>query len=181
MQRWEMTHLQREATTKRATLDGLNAALGNLETMLGEAQEFEGAYSERLADVERRISLVARGYALASPSVVQEGDPVEYERLVGERNAIERQRDAAMARVTTERSQGPNTLRFCALRSDDIIRRRQQVVAARDEVARELADIDARLSPGEIVQTGQPADEYLAIRQRIAEGRARSTDPLPAS
>lgn len=143
--------------------------------MHAEALDFEGYFNERLAEAERRLSEVATLYGADGngPYIVQKGASAEYERRLGERQQIECERDEERARRTTTGTDGYHTLRFCELRPDDVIGKRARVIIARDQVARELAEIEAQLSPGEMVQAGTPAADYLAHRERVATLRER--------
>lgn len=172
---WRLNKLQREAQAKRDQLDHLNRTIEGLDAMLEEAQDFDGHFAQKLADAEQRIQAVSTVYDgnASAPFVLRRGNEAERERLIGERQVIERERDEERARRTTTGSDGVHTLSFCALDPGDVIRRRARVVIARDQVARELAEIEEQMTPGELVQSGVEAPDYAEHRERVAAIRER--------
>lgn len=175
---WRLNKLQREAQGLRERLDHLNRTIEGLGAMLEEARSFEGYFGKKIADAERRLFEVSPKYLPDAPVVINwpsAADQVEAERLRAEIGTIEREREEERARRTTTGSDGFRTLTFCALRSHDVITRRGQIIIARDQIARELADVESQMTPGEIVQSGIPAGEYVEHRERVQALRQSSS------
>jgi hypothetical protein len=176
---WRLNQQQREAVAKREQLAALNAQIERLGIMLAEAQAFEGHFAERLAEANRyafevgpRVD-VNMGMDYGFPYWKHPGHPAEYERRTAVVADIEREQDEERARRTTTAQDGPHLLQFCALRSGDVQKKLDRAVMARDAVARELADSEGRLSPGQLVQAGVAAGEYVEHRQRVQALRER--------
>lgn len=172
---WKLNKLQREAQAKREQLDLLNRTIQGLDAMLEEARSFEGHFAEKLAAADRRIREVATlfGSDVAGPYIVQKGDPAECERRQGEREAIEREKAEEMARRTHTSYDSGSKLTFCELSPHDVIGQRARIVVFRDRVARELADVEAQMTPGELVESGVPAADYAEHRERVQALRER--------
>jgi hypothetical protein len=177
---WRLSQQQREAVAKREQLAARNAEIERLGIMLAEAQAFEGHFAERLAEANRyafevgpRVD-VNMGMDYGFPYWKDPSHPAEYERRKARVQAIERERDDERARHTTVAFDGFYTLSFCALNPRDVQQKLERAVMARDAVARELADSEGRLSPGQLVQAGVPAPEFTEHRRGVAAARARA-------
>jgi hypothetical protein len=177
---WRLSQLQREAQAKREQLDNLNTYIVRLDAMLAEANSFEGHFNERLAEANRRAFEVAPrvdvnvGMAFSFPYHVHPDHHDEHERRQARIREIEHEREEERARRTTTSHDGAGfTLSFCELDPGDISRKRSRLVMTRDAIARELAEIEAQLTPGQLVESGMPADEYVEHRQRVAALRER--------
>lgn len=174
---WRLSQLQREAQAKRGQLDALNAQIERLGAMLAEARSFSGHFNERLAEANRRCAEVGQrvdvgtGGFFGMPYHIHPDHPAELERRLDVVRGIEGERSAERERRTTTVQHGPHTLSLCELDPGDVITKRAHVVIRRDQVARELAAIEAQMSPGELVQSGVEAPDLAEHRQRVAKLR----------
>ena len=174
---WMTGKLQREAADKRALLDRLNAAIARTEEMLSEALAFAGFYGDRLAEIDRELGKVVPLFDAQFAHQVRFPTDAQRQReeaLRAQREVVEREMAAERAKRTTVSTDTAGLeLRFCELDISHVTGRRDRLVMARDEVQRELADIEGKLTPGQLVQSGVPAAEYLEHRSRVESLRER--------
>lgn len=156
---WRTADQVRIVQGKRREISVLDAQIAEAERDLATAQSFEGEFSQRLADVERRIGAASNGYSLNAGLVRKaEGEPGDRDRLIDERSGIENERDAQIRAHTVTSADGAGfALSYCPLRTMDVRRRLHHLGAVRGRVAQELADLEGTLSAGELVQSGVPA------------------------
>lgn len=171
---WRLGEAQRAAQTKRRQLEALDEQLRNMETLLSEAQAFESEYEQRIGDVERQISAIVPGYSLYG-GIVRAGDPSragelgplrdQLAALIGERDrALAARRVQAVDPISRDRSWSP----LCSAQVDA---RLMNLRIVRAMAANELDEIESKLSPGELVQSGVPAGDYSDHRERVARLR----------
>jgi hypothetical protein len=170
---WKTSELQRQATAKRNDLEALNGYIDRLGVMLAEANEFQDYYEQRITAIQDRMALVGPLFRAEDGSPARTVSPAqaaEYQRLRADLAATERECMETMARRTTTADDGlPRSI--CELVPGNIVRKRSQIIISRDAVARELAEIEAALTPGQLVQSGRPAAEYTEVRERVAKLR----------
>lgn len=171
MSNWRLTEAQTTVAAKRREIDVFNAEIGTLEGMLATARSFEGEYSERIGAIEGRMaSLKLRGYEMGS----EHGRPVllgqkeaarRYEELEGELAAVQAERNREKAART-----GPDG--FCTVSVLAIEKKLRYWRTVRGVAQEELRNLEAKLTPGQLVQTGKPAPDYQAHRERVNALRA---------
>jgi hypothetical protein len=170
---WRAADQTRTVQGKRAALATVDAQIADVEHDLEMARSFEGEFAARIASAERRVAEVSTAIALDG-TLMRRGDEAERSRTTAESSASRRERDDQIAaRTITSRDQLGRELRYCPLRTHDVSKRLGHLRAVRGRIERELADLEGRMSPGQIVQSGVPAAEYEERRQRVAALRER--------
>jgi hypothetical protein len=169
---WRAADQIRTVQGKRRAIEVLGAQIAEAERDLDIALAFEGEYNGRLNDIERRIGAASNGYSPYAGLVwVANGE--DREALIAERDAIEREKaDAIADRTVTSADAAGFRLSYCPVRVNDVQKRLRHLRTAREMKARELADLEGTLSPGLMCESGIPAPDYVAHRERVEAGRA---------
>lgn len=179
---WRTADRIRIVQGKRRAIAVLDAQIAETEQDLATALTFEGEFSERLADVGRRISQVKPGYSPYLGQVKAAGGTgADLVRLESERSVIERERDDELVAKTEASTDGAGfRITYCRLRVTDVKQRLTALGAVRGRIAQELADLEGQLTPGQMVQSGVPAPDYTEHRERVERLRAQVSAGGPA-
>lgn len=173
---WRASEAQRAALTKRAELEALTRLIEHLDVVHAEALAADGEHRARLRTIANRLCEIGPMFSVATMAATRFPSPedlAETKALEDERAAVEREWQAALAARTTTWSNGLKTGSYCTLSPIDVAARRTAVCRARDGLADELAGLEAQLSAGERLATGEPASEYVEYRARVEALRQR--------
>lgn len=171
MSDWRLSEAQTQVAAKRRAIDAVNAEIDGLEAMLETARSFEGEYAERIGSLEQRMaSLKLRGFEAGS----ENGRPV----LVGQKEAgrryeeLEAEHQAVQVEMQREKAARTGPDGFCRVSVLAIEKKLNYWRKVRGVAEEELRQLEARLTPGQLLATGRPAPDYQAHRERVNALRA---------
>ena len=168
----------------RADVALLQGVAEQLERDLVAAQEAEDAYREAYRAQGSEIAAILGRYRLRYVEDASRGEVMvvgnapdavlaQVRALVGQRRALENERDAWIRANSVQALTADGWPVVKSLTPSSVAERLKLCRATRDRIAHQLAEREAQLSPGELLASGKPADEYTAYVNEVAALRAR--------
>jgi len=172
---WQHTEAQQKAIALRAALAAAEQVVARFERDFQVASGYDREFRERrdairsaMAQIGPAIGMDGLPRRYQTPSEID-----EYRRLGRELSDLEASRQRWISERATTWSDAIGRTQSYVLIPSDTERHLQAARQRRDVAAAALADVEATLSAGELVQTGVQAPEYAEHHQRVEALRQR--------